>query len=91
MYNPLLFRQSPWKPSISTPSRSGCRTSGPAPRICGGIFDFDGKKRRLEALNKELEDPRVWSDSRRAQELGREKKGLETIVERLETTCRVYR
>ena len=37
-------------------------------------------------MNKELEDPRVWSDSRRAQELGREKKGLETIVERLETT-----
>jgi peptide chain release factor 2 len=38
-------------------------------------------------LNKELEDPGVWSDSRRAQELGREKKALETIVERLETTA----
>jgi peptide chain release factor 2 len=81
---PCIIR--PWKPSTSTPSPSGCRTSGSAPRSCGGIFDFDGKKRRLEALNKELEDPGVWSDSRRAQELGREKKALETIVDRMETT-----
>ena len=68
------------------PSPSGCRTSAPAPLSFGGIFDFDGKKRRLEALNKELEDPGVWSDGRRAQELGREKKALEAVVESLETT-----
>jgi len=61
--------------------------SSPAPRSCGGIFDYDGKKTRLVALNKELEDPAVWSDGRRAQELGREKKALEAVVGQLETTA----
>jgi len=59
----------------------------PAPRSCGGIFDYDGKKQRLDALNKELEDPSVWSDGRRAQELGREKKVLEAVIGQLETTA----
>ena len=68
------------------PLPSGCRTWVRAPQIFGGIFDFDGKKLRLEALNKELEDPGVWSDGKRAQDLGREKKALEAVIERLETT-----
>jgi peptide chain release factor 2 len=32
-------------------------------------------------VNKLLEDPKVWSDPKRAQELGREKKNLAAIVE----------
>jgi len=50
------------------------------PRICGGIFDFDVKSEKLEQVNAELEDPNVWNDPKRAQDLGREKKSLETIV-----------
>jgi len=50
---------------------------------CGGIFDFEAKQARLAAVAKALEDPNVWSDSRRAQELGREKKAAEAVVERL--------
>jgi peptide chain release factor 2 len=38
------------------------------------------KERRLEALNRELEDPRLWDNPQRAQELGKEKKLLETLV-----------
>ena len=63
----------------------------PAPRSCGGIFDYDGKKARLAALNKTLEDPAVWSNGRRAQELGREKKALEAVVGQLETTSNELR
>ena len=48
--------------------------------ICGGIFDFDAKKARLNEVGRELENPRIWDDARRAQELGREKKQLEGIV-----------
>jgi len=73
----------PWKPSASTrsPPRSpDCRASRPS---CGGIFDFDGKKQRLEAVEKLLADPGVWSDQKKAQELGREKKALDATVERL--------
>jgi peptide chain release factor 2 len=47
---------------------------------CGGIFDFDAKQARLAALNRELEDPKLWDNPQRAQELGKEKKLLEAIV-----------
>jgi peptide chain release factor 2 len=47
---------------------------------CGGIFDFDVKSEKLDQVNAELEDPHVWDDQKRAQDLGREKKSLEAIV-----------
>jgi peptide chain release factor 2 len=51
--------------------------------ICGGIFDFDDKSARLATVVKGLEDPKVWDEPKRAQELGREKKQLEAVVFRL--------
>jgi peptide chain release factor 2 len=55
--------------------------SNPAPLNCGGIFDFDGKNRRLAELVKLSEDPSIWSDNKRAQELGRERKIVESVVQ----------
>jgi len=49
----------------------------------GGIFDFDVKSEKLEQTNAELEDPTVWNDPKRAQDLGKEKKSLEAIVHTL--------
>ncbi len=46
----------------------------------GGIFDFDAKSGRLEVVTRELEAPDVWNDSKRAQELGRERRALENVV-----------
>ncbi|MBK8524293.1 MAG: peptide chain release factor 2 [Betaproteobacteria bacterium] len=43
-------------------------------------LDYDHKRERLTLLNKEMEDPKIWDDAKRAQELGREKKSLEDIV-----------
>jgi peptide chain release factor 2 len=54
-----------------------CRPGRPS---CGGIFDFEAKQARLAALNRELEDPRLWENPQRAQELGKEKKQLEALV-----------
>jgi peptide chain release factor 2 len=54
------------------------------PPICGGIFDFDTKRKRLAEVVKLSEDPGIWSDAKRAQDLGRERKSLETIVLALE-------
>ena len=51
-----------------------------APWNCGGIFDFDAKQIRLAELTRALEAPDVWSDAKRAQELGREKKQVEGVV-----------
>lgn len=47
---------------------------------CGGFFDFDNKQTRLNELSRLTEDPSIWSDNKRAQELGREKKMLEDVV-----------
>jgi peptide chain release factor 2 len=41
----------------------------------GGIFDYDAKAERLRTVNASLEDPTVWNDPKKAQELGREKEG----------------
>ncbi len=49
----------------------------------GGIFDFDVKSEKLDQVNGELEDPEVWNDPKRAQDLGKEKKSLENIVHTL--------
>jgi peptide chain release factor 2 len=52
----------------------------PAPSSSGGIFDYDRKSLRLNEVNAALENPAVWNEPKRAQELGREKKTLETVV-----------
>jgi peptide chain release factor 2 len=51
-----------------------------APPSCGGIFDFEAKQKRLVEVTRLAEDPAVWSDNKRAQELGRERKSLESLV-----------
>ena len=48
--------------------------------ICGGIFDFDTRSTRLAAVVRELENPKIWEDQKRAQELGKEKKQLDGVV-----------
>ena len=57
----------------------------------GGYFDLDRKQERLTEVQRELEDPAVWSNPKRAQELGRERARLETEVQlatRLASTLR---
>ncbi len=51
-----------------------------APTRYGGIFDYAGKAERLRTVNAALEDPAVWNDPRKAQELGKEKKALDGVV-----------
>ncbi len=41
------------------------------------------KEARLEEVNRALEDPKVWDDPKRAQELGREKKTLDLVVQKM--------
>ena len=48
--------------------------------IYGGIFDYDAKAERLRTVNASLEDPTVWNDPKKAQELGKEKKMLDGVV-----------
>src|SRR6202171_4595884 len=71
---------SPWKPNVLTRSPICCPTFSSVRPICGGIFDFDTRSTRLAAVVRELEDPRIWEDQKRAQELGKEKKQLDGVV-----------
>ena len=43
-------------------------------------LDYDGKKDRLEEVVGLSEDPELWNDPKRAQEIGKERKVLESIV-----------
>ncbi len=49
----------------------------------GGIFDYDRKTERLTEVERELADPKLWSNAERAQELGRERTQLAAIVSTL--------
>jgi peptide chain release factor 2 len=68
---------SSWK-SISFGVSS--KTSASAWLRYGGSFEYDRKQERLEEVARELQDPNIWSDPPRAQELGRERARLSTDV-----------
>jgi peptide chain release factor 2 len=84
VYNRAFSRiHRPWKQNSLTSSPTPSPISAHAPQSYGGIFDYDVKVVRLETLTKELEDPAVWNEAKRAQELGKEKKSLEETVNNL--------
>ena len=76
-------RQTTWQPlNRSTPTKSARASSisRSAWRRSGGIFDFDSKSERLEEVTRELENPDIWDNPQRAQDLGKERANLERIV-----------
>ncbi|MCF6226978.1 MAG: peptide chain release factor 2 [Xanthomonadales bacterium] len=50
-----------------------------------GYLDYAEKKHRLEEVSRELEDPSIWENPDKAQTLGRERSGLEKIIETLDS------
>ena len=54
----------------------------------GGIFDYDHRKDRLAEVELELSEPRVWKNTSKAKELGRERASLEDIVTTIEALDR---
>jgi peptide chain release factor 2 len=77
VFAPLKSWLGSWNRIKSHPLSSRSKS---APPRCGGIFDYDAKRERLEEVNRELENPAVWSDPERAQSLGRERAELEGVV-----------
>lgn len=62
------------------PSPTTSKTWPPVAPSYGGIFDYDAKQERLTEVSELAEDPAIWQDAKRAQELGRERKMLEGVV-----------
>lgn len=50
-------------------------------RSCGGIFDIDGKRARLSALDAEMADPGFWNNQENAQAVLLEVKSLRNWIE----------
>ncbi|GAO27374.1 peptide chain release factor 2 protein [Alicycliphilus sp. B1] len=73
-------RPAPWKQNTSIRSAPPSKTWPTARKSYGGIFDYDAKYERLRTVNASLEDPNVWNDPKKAQELGKEKKLLDGVV-----------
>jgi len=69
-----------WKPNNSTLYPTSYRTWQHAAPNYGGFFDFDTKQERLTEVSELAEDPAIWQDAKRAQDLGRERKMLEGVV-----------
>ena len=59
-------------------------TSCAEARRLGGIFDYAAKRDRLEEVGRELENPDIWNDPDKAQDLGRERARLDDIVSTLD-------
>src|SRR4051812_1969192 len=78
------WNPAPWTSNISMPSAIRWPISPAAHKTSGGIFDYDRKALRLNEVNAALENPKVWDEPKRAQELGREKRTLETVVETID-------
>ena len=51
----------------------------------GGIFDYDQRREQLIEVERELEQPDVWDDPEKAQQLGKRRSELAAIVETIET------
>ena len=76
----VTHKEYTWKPNASTKSKPPSQTCPPGQKTYGGIFDYDAKYERLRTVNASLEDPNVWNDPKKAQELGKEKKSLDAVV-----------
>jgi peptide chain release factor 2 len=59
-----------------------------APVRFGGFFEYDRKKERLEEVSRELEDPTVWSNPERAQQLGKERSRLSADLGEIDRTSK---
>jgi len=57
----------------------------------GGIFDYDQKKEKLEEVLLELENPNIWNEPEKAQQLGKDKARLDTVVTGLDLSSRAVR
>jgi peptide chain release factor 2 len=47
----------------------------------GGVFDVDGKQKRVEELNKVTSQPEFWNDAEKAQGILKEQAALKGVID----------
>ena len=73
-----LLSCAPWK---SVPCESACRSCRVGWRFSGGIFDIDGKRTRIAALDEQTTAADFWNAADRAQKVLREQAQLKSTVD----------
>ena len=53
--------------------------------LCGGFFDVDGKSQRLKQIIESLEDPEIWQNLERSQQLNQKRVNLERTLHPINT------
>jgi len=53
--------------------------------ISGGLFDLGNQKKELSSLKSQLEDPGIWEDPKKAQEVGKKISRVQAKLEEWET------
>ena len=66
---------------MRTSSRSSCANCARDSASSGGVFDLDGLRARLGALEQETARPDLWEDREQAQKILREKSRIERDIE----------
>jgi peptide chain release factor 2 len=49
--------------------------------FCGGVFDLDGKQKRVAELNQVTSQPEFWNDGEKAQSILKEQSSLRGIID----------
>jgi peptide chain release factor 2 len=68
------------RPPCAQRRKSSSRKFANPCHCCGGIFDWDTAQARLEALNKQAEDPSLWTDPGQARNVMRARQSLERHI-----------
>ncbi|WP_026505547.1 peptide chain release factor 2 [Butyrivibrio sp. NC3005] len=55
-----------------------------------GSLDLEGKQKRIEELNREMEEPTFWDDADKANKKTKELKTLQDLVEKMATLNKQY-
>jgi peptide chain release factor 2 len=76
-----VVSSAPWK---SGPCENACRSCRVDSRFSGGIFDIDGKKKRIAELDEQTGVEGFWNAADKAQTVLREQARLKSSVEAYE-------
>jgi peptide chain release factor 2 len=57
---------------------------------CGGIFDYHGKREKLEEYEQATADPSFWADNERAQKTLREQATTKKIIDDIDVVTRLF-
>src|SRR6185437_860754 len=79
------YAAPPWK---SVPCENACRSCRIGSRFSGGIFDIDGKKKRIAELDEQTAAEGFWNAADKAQIVLREQARLKSTVDGYEAQSR---